>query len=137
MRAHEPEIKTRGARVVAVGLGGMSYARQFRQDTGIDFPLLVDENLTTYRVIGLEKGNIFHLFRTENSIARKRAKAAGHRQHKLGKDPLQLGGTFVFGPGNSDYFIHISKTFGDNAQLAHVIAAIPQQQTLTVRTESN
>ena len=127
LRAHESEIKGLGARIIAIGLGGTEYARLFRQETGIEFPLLVDENLSTYRAIGLKKGNIFHLFRGDNASARKRAKAAGHRQHKMGKDPFQLGGTFVFGPGNADHFAHISQTFGDNAPLAQVIRAIPQR----------
>jgi hypothetical protein len=126
LRAHESEVKARGGRVVAVGLGGMEYARSFRAETGIDFPLMVDENLLTYRRLGLKKANIFHLLRADNSAARNRAKAAGHQQHKLGKDPFQLGGTFVFGPGNKDHFIHISQTFGDNAPLEQVIAALPQ-----------
>ena len=111
--------------MIAVGLGGMEYARSFRTDTGIGFPLLVDEELRTYRALGLKKANIFHLLRGENASARKRAKASGHRQHKLGKDPFQLGGTFVFGPGNVDYFAYVSRTFGDNAPLEAVIAAIP------------
>ena len=127
MRAHEEQITTRGARIVAIGLGGIEYARSFRQETGIDFPLLVDESLATYRALGLKKANILHLLRRDNSAARQRAKAAGHRQHKLGKDPFQLGGTFVFGPGNLDHFAHISETFGDNAPLEQVIAALPQR----------
>ena len=125
MRAHEDEIKARGARVAAIGLGGLEYARAFRQDTGIDFPLLVDEQLAAYNVIGLKKANLLHLFRRDNSARRKQAKAAGHRQHKLGSDPFQLGGTFVFLPGNVDRFAHISETFGDNAPLGRVMAALP------------
>ena len=105
----------------------MEYARSFRKDTGIDFPLFVDEERKTYRVLGLKKANIFHLLRGDNAAARKRAKAAGHRQHTLGKDPFQLGGTFVFGPGNLDYFAHISETFGDTAPLEQAIAALPQR----------
>ena len=124
MRAHEAEIQARGARIGAIALGGMDYARSFRQESGIDFPLLVDEGPTTYRVLGLKKANIFHLLRGDNSAARKRAKAAGHRQHELGKDPFQLGGTFVFATGNVDRFVHISQTFGDNAPLDQVIAAL-------------
>jgi hypothetical protein len=58
--------------------------------------------------------------------ARKRAKAGGHRQHKLGKDPLQLGGSFIFAPGNKDLFAHVSKTFGDNASPEDLLAAIPR-----------
>lgn len=120
--------------MVAVGLGGMDYARSFRAETGIDFPLLVDHTLITYRALRLKKATILHLFRRDNAAARKRAKAAGHRQHRFDKDPLQLndplqlGGSFVFGPGNIDYFAHISETFGDNAPLEQVIAALPQRQ---------
>ena len=65
----------------------------------------------------------------ERSIAKqetaaKEAKAAGHRQHKLGKDPFQLGACFVFAPGNRDVFAHVSKTFGDNASVVKVLAAL-------------
>jgi hypothetical protein len=43
----------------------------------------------------------------------------------LGKNPFQLGGSFVFGPGNVDYFAHVSETFGDNASPAALLAAVP------------
>lgn len=56
--------------------------------------------------------------------ARKRAKAAGHKQHRLGKDPFQLGGSFVFAPGDVDRFVHLSKTFGDNASPTDLLTAI-------------
>ena len=124
MRAHEAEIKAKGANLAAIGLGGAEYARMFRDETGVDFPLLIDEDSATHRAAGLKKANIFHLLRGDNAKARKRAKAGGHSQHKLGKDPFQLGGSFVFAPGNVDRFVHISQTFGDNAPLEKVITAI-------------
>ena len=93
-----------------------TYARFFREKTHISFPLLVDEDRKAYSKLELKKANIFHLLRGDNMKARKRAKAAGHKQHKLGKDPFQLGGSFIFAPGNKDLFVHISETFGDNAQ---------------------
>jgi len=60
--------------------------------------------------------------------SRKRAKAAGHRQRMshLGTDLFQLGGSFVFGPGNVDRFAHLSKTFGDNASIDALLAALPK-----------
>ena len=125
MRAHEAEIRARGAKLAAIGLGGADYARHCREETRIDFPLLVDETSAVHHAAGLKKANIFHLLRGDNAAARKRAKSGGHRQHKLGKDPFQLGGSFVFGPGDRDDFVHIGQTFGDNAPLEQVIAAIP------------
>jgi hypothetical protein len=62
--------------------------------------------------------------RRDNAVARKRANAAGHRQHKLGENPFQLGASFVFGPGNVDRFSHVSETFGDNTSVADVLSAL-------------
>lgn len=125
LRAHEAEFRRRGASLAAIGLGDLRYARLFREETGITFPLLVDAGRIAYRGIELRKTTFFGLFTRENFVARARARAAGHRQHKLGKDPFQLGGSFVFGPGNKDLFVHISAFTGDNAPVSSLLAAIP------------
>ena len=125
MREHEQAFRKKGAQLVAIGLGDSGYARHFREDTAITFPLLVDEKREAYRAVELRHASLLHLLRKDNAIARKRAKAGGHRQHKLGKDPLQLGGSFVFAPGNVDRFVHVSETFGDNASPADLLAALP------------
>ena len=125
MREYEQKFKSKGASLAAIGLGDVNYARAFQEETGITFPLLIDEQREAYRALGLKKASLLHLFRKDNALARKRAKAGGHRQHKLGKDPFQLGGSFVFGPGNVDLLVHISETFGDNASPESVLEAIP------------
>jgi len=73
----------------------------------------------------LKSANLLHLLRRENAAARRRARASGHHQHKLGQNPFQLGGSFVFGPGNVDRFAHISQTFGDNATVLTLLEALP------------
>lgn len=124
MRAHEEEFRKKGASLAAVGLGDMSYAKFFREKTGIDFPLLVDEKREAYKAVELKNASLLHLLRRDNMQARKRAQAAGHKQHKLGKDPFQLGGSFVFAPGNKDLFVHVSETFGDNASPKDILAVL-------------
>ena len=124
MREHEQDFRKKGASLVAVGLGNVEYAKHFREDTKIAFPLLIDEKREAYRAVALRNASLLHLLRKDNAAARKRARAAGHRQHRLGKDPLQLGGSFVFAPGNVDRFVHVSETFGDNASPTDILAAI-------------
>ncbi|MBZ5525354.1 MAG: AhpC/TSA family protein [Acidobacteriia bacterium] len=124
MRDHEEQFRKKGAKLIAIGLGGRTYANAFREDTGIKFPLLIDTDRQAYSALELKKAGLLHLFRKDNLKARKRAKAGGHRQHKLGKDPLQLGGSFVFAPGNVDRFVHVSETFGDNATPEAILAAL-------------
>ena len=111
--------------LAAVGLGDRNYAKAFREETGIKFPLLIDELRQAYRAAELKSANLLHLLRKDNAAARKRARQAGHQQHKLGQNPFQLGGSFIFGPGNVDRFAHISETFGDSASPAALLVAIP------------
>ena len=124
MREHEEAFRAAGARLAAVGLGDRAYARAFREETGIAFPLLIDEERRAYRAAGLRKASLLHLLRRDNVTARTRARQAGHRQHRLGQNPLQLGGSFVFGPGNVVRFAHVSETFGDNASPEVLLAAV-------------
>jgi len=125
LRGHEEAFRDKGAGLAAIGLGDAYYAQIFREETGIGFPLLVDAERQAYRAVGLLQGSLLHLLRRDNSQARKRAAAAGHRQHKLGKNPFQLGGSFVFAPGNIDLYRHVSQTFGDNAAVSDLLTAIP------------
>jgi hypothetical protein len=126
LREHDQAFRDKGAALAAIGLGDPVYAREFRKETGITFPLLIDEQRKAYDAVELKSANLFHLLRKDNAEARKRAREAGHQQHKLGQNPFQLGGSFVFGPGNVDIFAHVSRTFGDNASPASLLAALPQ-----------
>ena len=124
LSASQQAFTARGAQLAAIGLGDSNYARLFREETGITFPLLVDEQRQAYDAAQLQRASILHILRKDNAIARKLAKAAGYRQHRFGKNPFQLGGSFVFGPGNVDRYIHINKTFSDNAPTTELLAAL-------------
>ena len=124
MRDREKDFREAGATLAAIGLGDREYAKKFRQESGIDFPLLVDEKREAYRAARLKSASVLHLLRTDNFAARNRAKAGGHRQHKLGQHPFQLGGSFVFAPGDVDRFVHLSATFGDNASPDVLLGAV-------------
>jgi hypothetical protein len=125
LRAFESAFQAKGASIAVVGLGDARYASFFREKTGINFPLLIDDKCEAYKTVGLKRASLLHLLRRDNMQARRRAQAAGHKQHKLGKDPFQLGGSFVFAPGNKDLFVHVSETFGDNANPKDLLAALP------------
>lgn len=124
MREHQAEFTEAGAQLAAIGLGDRTYAGIFREEAGITFPLLIDENRTAYRAAELKSANLLHLLRADNAKARSRARSGGHRQRRLGQNPFQLGGSFVFGPGNRDLYAHVSSTFGDNAPVEALLSAV-------------
>ena len=124
MRDHEADFRARGARLAAIGLGDAAYARAFRDESGITFPLLVDAERLAYQAAGLRSASLLHVLRPDNIVGLLRARIAGHRQNRKGPNPFQLGGTFVLGPGNVDRYAHLSQTFGDNAPVADLLAAL-------------
>jgi hypothetical protein len=129
LRDHETEFRARGARLAAIGLGDLAYARAFRDQSGIAFPLLVDAEREAYRAVELGSASYRHLLRPDNFAARRRARAAGHRQGRTGSNPLQLGGSFVLGPGDVDRYAHVSETFGDSAPVSALLAALDRRAT--------
>ena len=124
MRDRQVDFVARGARLAAIGLGDPAHARAFRAEAGITFPLLVDADREAYRAAGLGSASLLHVLRPDNIVAGLRARAAGHRQHRRGPNPFQLGGSFVFGPGNVDRYAHVSRTFGDNAPVFALVAVL-------------
>ena len=91
MREHEAEFKHKGARIAAIGLGDMNYARFFREETGITFPLLIDEERRAYRVAGLGSATLLHLLRSDNAAARKRARARAIASTSWAEIPFSWG----------------------------------------------
>ena len=74
LREHEQAFRDKGADLAAIGLGDRLYARLFREDTGITFPLLVDERREAYHAAGLRTASLLHLVRRDNATARRRAR---------------------------------------------------------------
>jgi len=124
LRDREAEFRAAGARLAAVGLGDRGYAQAFRDESGIRFPLLVDECREAYRVVGLKVASLLDVAKPANLLGGLRAFGAGHRVGRIGQDPMQLGGSFVFGPGNVDRFVHVSETFSDNAPVEQLLASL-------------
>jgi len=86
LREHQGEFEQRGANLAAIGLGDAYYAKVFRDETGIGFPLLIDDQRKAYRAAELREANILHLLRSDNLAYRKQAKEQGFAQKKLGKN---------------------------------------------------
>jgi len=124
LRDHAEELRALGANVAAVGVGGGFQARDFGDRAGIDFPLLVDERLEAYAAAGLEKGKLWWALSPGNTLRRFQALASGHRDGQAGREPMQLGGSFVLAPGDVDVFVHRARGFADNAAISVLVDAV-------------
>lgn len=128
MRERQAEFDAAGVRLAAISLGDANYGRLFREETGITFPLLIDDKRAAYKAAELQSGSLAQIFWKVNGRARKRARRRGYRQHKTGRNPFQLGGSFVFAPGGELLFGHVSRTFGDNAEPQQLLDALQRRR---------
>jgi peroxiredoxin len=126
LRGIYDEITASGAEVVAIGTGNAMYANAFVTDEEIPFPVLLDEDGEAAKVASVKggAGALFKLASPSVLKAGARARKAGHHQGKTGTRPLQLGATFVVGPGDQIVYEHLDSDVGDHAPLSDVLAAL-------------
>ena len=123
MRDRIGDIRARGAELVVVGSGARHFAASFREELGLDCPLLVDPDLRAYRAARLRRG------RTELVSPRLpwnalRALRRGFRQHGIQGDPWQLGGVLVIRPDGTVAYRHESREAGDHAPVEAILSAL-------------
>jgi peroxiredoxin len=126
LRGAYDEITATGADVVAIGTGNAMYANAFITDEQIPYTVLIDADGAAAKAAAV-KGGVGVLFKLATPSvlkAGKRARDAGHRQGKTGDRPMQLGATFIVGPGNTIRYEHLDDDVGDHAPLADVLAAL-------------
>lgn len=113
-----------GATIVAVGTGDLNYAKDFKSKFSVPFPVLVDDDLLTYNVVGAGQGSFTDWASPQMLKAAIKVARSGFTQGRIGKHQNFLGATHVIRPDGSVPYAWINADFGDNAPLADVLAAL-------------
>ena len=124
MRDAHPKIEAAGAGIVAIGTGNQVHAKEFVSEEGIPFPVLVDDEAQAARAASVNRGSIRNILTPSTYAESVRTWREGHHIHAPGKRVLQLGATFVVGPGAHIGYEHIDATTTDHAPLDEVFTAL-------------
>jgi len=122
------DIRAAGAEVVAIGTGNQRYAKRFVADEDIPFPVLVDDAALAAHAAGVNRGSIPNILTPSTYVQSVGTWRRGHHIHKSGRRVLQLGATFVIGPGDDVRYAHVDATTTDHAPLDEVLAALPARR---------
>lgn len=109
--------------VVAIGTGGKRYAQAFIEDENFPFPVLLDEDGIAAEIVETNAIGLTTYMSPTAVGAGLKSFIKGHRQQKTGRRPLQLGATFVVGPGDELLYEDFEDYAGDHADLDAVLAA--------------
>lgn len=87
------------------------------------FPVLLDEDGEAARIAGTRRLQVTTILKPAQIVAGARSTLGGHRQHRSGRRPYQLGATLVVAPGDRLAYADYEDYAGDHADIDEVIAA--------------
>ena len=124
MRRRYDDITATGAEVVAIGTGDQRYAAAFVKDEDVPFPVLVDDDGEAAGAASLRSAGVTGLVNPRVLAGSLKAFRGGSRQKRSGARPMQLGATFVVGPGDAVRYEHLDADIADHAPIDDVLAAL-------------
>ncbi len=100
MRRHEDEIEALGLRVAVVTFESPDLAADYVRDTGLRWPLLIDESRSLYTAYGMHRGSGWAIWGPATWWAYAKLLARGRRPQRssASADVHQLGGDVLIDP---------------------------------------
>jgi hypothetical protein len=122
-----------GGDVVLVGMGTPAHAKAFKEETGIEFPILLSRDKSAYRAMELKRGSTREVFSPRQlsssamralGIGAGRAKGGNLALRPAQQDWHQFGGAFVFAPGGELVFEQRARDPGDTVSVEDLERAL-------------
>jgi peroxiredoxin len=126
LRPKLPEIRARGAELIAIGSGTVRHASWFIDDQKIDFPVFTDPSLAAYREAGFQR-SVLRLISPRAILNSVRAFSGGHRQESFTTvqgDAVQIGGVIIVDRAGEIVWRYASREAGDHPNPDEVVRAI-------------
>ena len=122
MQLHDHREQFAG-RLTLVGMGTPAHARAFKEETGVDFPLLLSPDKRAYEAMDLKRGSNRDVF-SPAALASSLRRARHLPLRAPEQDWHQLGGSFVIAPGGEVVFAHRAEHPADEPDVGALLAAL-------------
>ncbi len=98
MREHEDEIEALGAKVLVVTFEAGPMAMAYVEESGLRWPLLVDESRDLYTAYGMHRGRWSNILGWSSLWVYAKLLLRGRRLKRSSGDVQQLGGDVLISP---------------------------------------
>ena len=125
MQQDERTFQQLDTRIVVVTFERGPLARAYAEDTGLAWPILVDETRALYRAYGMLRGTWWHVWgpRTWWAYTKELFRGRAPRAADLDSDTSQLGGDVLVDPSGTVRFLHVGSGPADRPAVATLVAA--------------
>ena len=111
-------------RLWLVGMGTPAHARNFKEETGVDFPMLLSPDKAAYEAMDLRRASTAEVFAPGAAVSSLRRLRHLPLRAPEQDNPHQLGGTFVIAPGGEVVFAHRASHPADEPDIDAIAEAL-------------
>lgn len=94
------------------------------RDTGLDWPILIDESLALYHAYGMERGTLWQVWGPPSWWAYIKLLARGRRLRRISGDVLQLGGDVLIAPDGTVRYHYVGRGPADRPSVAELLSVV-------------
>jgi hypothetical protein len=123
LQQHQRELEELGIRIAVVTFETAASVRAYIADTGIAWPVLLDQDRTLYRAYGMDRGRLRDIWGIRTWLAYAKELARGRLPRYSGADTRQLGGDVLIDPAGIVRFHHVGTGPADRPAVAAILEA--------------
>ena len=128
MRDREEEFRRRKVRIVVVTFENDFLARIYVEETGLSWPLLVDDTRETYRAYGMLSASFWDLWGPRTWWVYLKEILKGKRLKKSEGDISQRGGDVLIDPAGIVALHHVGAGPADRPAVKSILKRIPSAE---------
>jgi hypothetical protein len=114
-------------RIAVVTFEATPFARAYVAETGLRWPILIDERRTLYDHYGMHRGRLSDIWGLRTWWAYAKEFARGRLPRASGGDALQLGGDVLIDPAGIVRLHHVGSGPADRPPVERILAVLRQQ----------
>jgi len=124
LREKEKLLKEHNVQVAVVTFEAGYFAKQYVQETGIDWPLLIDEKRELYGSYGMLKASFWDIWGPKTWWAYFKELLAGHLPKSSAGDISQRGGDVLVDPDGTVQLHHVGSGPTDRPSVESILAYV-------------
>jgi len=134
LQQHERTLEELDIRIAVVTFEQSAVARGYARESGLRWPILVDDTRTLYRDYGMLRGTRWNIWgpRTWWAYAKELVRGRMPSAAGLGSDTSQLGGDVLVDPTGIVRFLHVGSGPADRPSVNALLAAHPRDVRLVL-----
>ena len=126
MREQEDELRRGNVSIAVVTFENDFFARQYVEETGLTWPLLIDSDREVYRSYGMLAASFWDVWGPKSWLVYLKALAKGATLHKSAGDIYQRGGDLLIDPDGIVRLHHVGTGPADRPSVAEILHRISQ-----------